>query len=340
MLTEKQNYLNLLKGEEPEWIPHYSPIPGPGKTPPVGNCGPSFLMEFLRKPGIQKDIWGVTNVPVPDAAGAKIPEPGNFILHDITKWRDVIKAPDISGYDWESIAKKDMEMTLTRVNRNETALGFGLHTGYFQAVMAFMGFTEGLCALYEEPEEVKALIEYMSDFYLEVCEKTIDLYKPDIFTVLDDTAAWKNPFFSVEMYRDIFKPFYVKFTKPAIERGLPIEMHNCGRCEDFIDDWKDFGVVSWNPAQISNNLDAVKKKHGNSMVINGGWDIVGELAREDVTEEIVKQSVYDTIRRYSAGGGYAFCGGYLGAEGDKEVLKKNTLMAEAVTEYNEKYYKK
>ena len=30
--------------------------------------------------------------------------------------------------------------------------------------MAFMGFTEGLCAMAEEPEEVYALFDYMCDF--------------------------------------------------------------------------------------------------------------------------------------------------------------------------------
>jgi hypothetical protein len=102
-------------------------------------------------------------------------------------------------------------------------------------------------------------------------------------------------------------------------------MHNCGRCEDFIDDWRDFGVVSWNPAQTSNDLLAIKKKYGNSLVINGAWDIVGNLADPDVSEETVKESVYRTIDTYAPGGGYAFCcGGFLGAiDDDERTIQKN-----------------
>lgn len=92
-------------------------------------CGPSFLFEHLFKPRPQKDHWGVMNVPVPEAAGSKIPEPGNFLLKDIRHWRDVIKTPDISGFDWEVLAKKDTEAQL--VNRDETTLAHGLHVGYF-----------------------------------------------------------------------------------------------------------------------------------------------------------------------------------------------------------------
>ena len=40
---------------------------------------------------------------------ASIPEPGNFILDDITKWRDVIKAPEVPDVDWEAMAKADFE---------------------------------------------------------------------------------------------------------------------------------------------------------------------------------------------------------------------------------------
>lgn len=107
--------------------------------------------------------------------------------------------------------------------------------------------------------------------------------------------------FSSEMYRELFKPAYQKMAKLANDRGLPIETHNCGRCEDFIDDWIDLGVVSWNPAQTSKDLLAIKKKYGNKMVINGGWDIVGELTEPNVSEVTMKEAVCDTIDKYATG---------------------------------------
>ena len=153
-------------------------------------------------------------------------------------------------------------------------------------------------------------MEYLCDFYMKVGQRCIDYYKPDIVCVTDDTAAWKNPFFSVEMYRELFKPYHARQAAMGTDRGLPVEMHNCGRCEDFIDDWRDFGVVMWNPAQTSNDLPAVKKKYGRGLVICGGWDIVGDLQNPDVSEETVKESVYKAIDTYAPGGGYAFCGGF------------------------------
>jgi hypothetical protein len=337
-MTEKQNYMMLLRGQQPEWVPQYTFAPDPtGRPVATMGIGPYFVRKHFAEPGPSKDIWGVPHVPVPEAGGSKLPEPNNFILKDIRKWRDVIKAPDISGIDWEAQAKKDLEKL--PVSREDTALSFGMMASPFLILTSFMGFSEGLCAMYEEPEEVTALLTYLTDFYMEVGEKCIDYYEPDIYNMNDDTATWRNPFISTEMYRELFKPHHARLASIGQKRGIPIEMHDCGRCEDFIDDWLDFDVVSWNPAQTSNDLLAVKKKYGNKLVINGGWDIVGDLADPDVSEETVKQSVRESIDKYAGGGGYAFCGGFLGPLDDEKTKRKNRWISEAVREYGRDFYK-
>ncbi len=60
----------------------------------------------------------------------------------------MIKAPDLSGFDWERLARETLEAG--KVDRSVTTVNLHLHFGYFQLLMSFMGFEEGLCALYEE----------------------------------------------------------------------------------------------------------------------------------------------------------------------------------------------
>jgi len=203
----------------------------------------------------------------------------------------------------------------------------------------FMGFTEAFCAMVDEPEEVKALMEYLCDFYVEAIEKSIDYYKPDIFSMCDENASWNDPFYSLDMYRDLFKPYNIRAAKPAMDRGIPIDMHDCGRCEDFISDWMDFGVASWNPAQTSNDVLAVKKKFANRLVIIGAWDPSGELLKDDVSEETVKEAVYRTIDKYAPGGGYVFAGGFMGSIGDEITKRKNKWVSEAAELYARDFYK-
>ena len=338
-LTGKENYELLLSGQQPERVPCSSSSPGPDGSPPaVVSVFPDILSSAMMKPGIAKDLFGVTYVPVAEANGAKLPEPNNYILKDITKWRDVIRTPDLSGFDWEAMAKKDLEAA--RVNRKESLVSLGSHFGYFQYLMAFMGYSEGLLAVYEEPEEVQALMEYLGDFFVKVIESTIDYYQPDIIDMCDDLASWKNTFISPDTYREIFKPVTARQAKIATDRGLPISMHCCGHCEQLIDDWREIGVKLWNPAQSCNDLKAIKEKYGNSFIICGGWDGRDELLREDATQEEIVESVYQTIDTLAPGGGYVFSGAFLGSPDDAVIRRKNQWIMDAALPYCDSFYKK
>ena len=100
---------------------------------------------------------------------------------------------------------------------------------------------------------------------------------------------------------------------------------------------RDFGVVSESHRRPTSSCH--KEKYGNSLVI-GGWDVVGELTADDVSEETVKESVYAAIDKYAPGGGYAFCGGFLGPLDDEKTQRKNRWIAEAVASYGATFYKK
>jgi len=142
------------------------------------------------------------------------------------------------------------------------------------------------------------------------------------------------------MYRELVKPYHAKHASLGVNAGLPGDMHNCGRCEDFIDDWRDFGIVAWNPAQTSNDLVGIKKKYGNTLILEGAWDSRGELQSPDVTEDMIRESVIKTMDTYAPGGGYVFCGGFLGAIGDEISKKKNKWLMDAVYDYGSTFYKK
>lgn len=338
-MTEKENLMRSIRGEEPAWLPTFTwgKMPGSTEDPPSAKLGPSFLFKHRDGPeGV--DYWGVKHVANAETNYASLPEPNNFILKDITKWRDVIKRPDISGINWEEMARKDLEKA--GLNPDRTAIVYHTHVGYFQTLMSFMGFTEGLCAMYEEPEEVKALFEFLSDFYVEVAEKSIDYYKPEFIGVTDDTATKLNPFISPEMFEELLMPSYRKHANVGLRRGLPAEMHNCGRCEDFIDYWFELGVVAWDPAQTTNDLKGIKEKYGDRLTLIGCWEPLGDLMKDDCPEDVFKQSVIDTIDTFAPGGRYCWSGNVLALPGDEAANRKNRWIKEVVDTYGREFYKK
>ena len=336
-MTEKENFLRTANGEMPEWVPRYFAPPekdSPYK-PAVVAVFPGFLNAGRNPDGSGKDIFGVEYTPTESTGGMSLPTPGRFILEDVRMWRDVIKTPDISGIDFEAIAANDTK----RVDRYNTALEMGTHFGYFQHLMSFMGFSEGLIAMHEEPDEVYELFCYLADFYDEVLEKSIKYYKPDLVLINDDTATANNPFFSLDMYRKLVKPFQVRQANIVLNAGLPLDMHNCGRCEDCIDDWLGFGVSMWNPAQVMNDLAGIKQKYGRKLALMGCWDTSGPPGWPGAPEELVRSAVRECLDKFAPGGGFCFWGSVYGASGvDEEARQRAAWITDEYNKYGRTFY--
>lgn len=334
MLTEKENYMRIYNNEMPEWVPRYA-YASPGKAAACVRVQPSILNAHRQGSG-GLDVWGVEYVGTKEMGGQALPVPGKFLINDITKWREVLKTPDISGVDWEELAKKDME----NINRSQTAVMGAMHSGYFQALVNMMGYEEGCCAMYDEPEEVKAMLSYICDFYCEVERNMMKYYKPDIFNITDDCATAQQPFISANMYREFIKPYHEREAAIAREAGIPIDMHCCGACSDFIDDWIDMGVSSWQPAQIMNDLQGIREKYGDKLIFVGCWDSQGPAGWEGTSEEIVKKEVKNCIEAHAKDGKFIFWASSYGMPDNPEFINKSRWIQEAYDEFGRTYYQK
>ena len=342
-LTEKENWLKVINGETPDWVPRYGMGRDPfAKTPSAATTLGVSWLNMGRTPDGGVDLWGVPYITTEETGGMALPKPNEFILDDIRNWRNVIKAPDSSEIDWESLAKKDVENNEKNMGAPVSSFAIMQNTfvGFFQSLMNFMGFNNGLVAMFEEPDEVHALFEYLCDFYVSIAEKQLQYYpRADVYCITDDTATATNPFISPTMYREMVKPYATRLAKVGTDVGMTVMMHNCGRCEESIDDWMDFNTHSWNPAQIVNDLDGIKEKYGNKMVIIGGWDSQGPVGWPTCDEELMRSEVKKTIDRFAAGGGFMFWGSIYGPVGDEYTNNKRRWMTEAYEEYREVPYK-
>jgi len=348
-LTSKEKYLGLYQGYIPDDVPLMMPYPG--EAPATAMAGPMDLMmgEAAKvfaaamgggdggpPPTSWHDIWGVPYVANAETGYGGLPEPGKFLFDDITKWDKYVKKPDIdTNIDWEARAAADT----ANIDRSQTAVSCGVGLMPFEQIMAFMGFTEGLCALVEEEEACIELLNFLCDYFVPIVEKEVEYYKPDILGIGDDSASKYAPFFSVSTYQKVFKPIYARLFKPAVDRGLPVDFHNCGKCEAFVPDMVDLGVRFWNPAQTENDLMGIKEKYDN-FVICGGWDFVPQ-AGGVVTEEEIRESVRASIDKYAPGGRYVFLGGYLGQAQDRDfTMQVNGWVMDEAQKYGKGWYLK
>ena len=346
MITEKENYLRCYQGEMPLWVPRFgdaagqhASFGGPGlkaerSHPACASVRPSFLNRDRTPDGGGCDIWGVEYTPTDSMGGAALPTPGKYLIKDIEKWRDYIKVPDISGIDWGGMAEKD----LGKFDREQTVIRTSLHSGYFQSIVDMMGYEEGLTAFYTHPQEVKELLQLRSDFFVEVTEKLMQYYKPDIFAIADDLATAQAPFISLDIYREFIKPHAKRELDVGLKYGAFLDIHCCGKADIFVEDWLEMGINSWNPAQVSNDLAGIKRKFGDRLIFVGCWDSQGPAGWLDTGEEETKAAVRRSIDSFADNGRYIFWASVYGVEGDERAERKARWISEEYESYGRRYY--
>ena len=206
-------------------------------------------------------------------------------------------------------------------------------------LLNMMGVANGLCAMLEEPDEVYELFDYLSKYYIEREKGLLKYFHGDIYELADDTAANDCPFISTELYQQLVKPFAKREADLAIDAGLKIGMHDCGKAESFIPDWLDIGVQIWEPAQTSNDLIGIKEKYGRDIIIAGGWDNQGYISYEDTPDEVLRDAVYKYIDDLAPNGGFCFMCLPMGNPGEEIFDRKVKMIDEIYENYGKPWYK-
>lgn len=109
----------------------------------------------------------------------------------------------------------------------------------------------------------------------------------------DDTCAKMAPFFSAEIFEDVFLPIYKRMFKPAIDNGVPGIFHCCGKNNIFLDYFLEFGVEITEPAQEEIDLLQMKEKYKGKLSFAGSP--IGAKGEEDAVAratEIIRNEAH------------------------------------------------
>ena len=320
-LSKLENYKRALRGETPEYVPSMMDTGVMFGVPLSMDADLGLMIGGWPEGEIRYDIFGVPYQTSTHAMGGALPAPGKFILEDITKWRDVIKRPEvIDQIDWQLCADKDLPTidTSTMLFQGGPAVG----NGYFELLCSFMGFDMGLIACLEEPDEVKALVNFLCDMNVEITKNFLHYYKPEGWFMADDIAHDRAPFISLEVFLDIFEPVWRRAAAPAKEAGIHASHHNCGKLDEFIPYIIDMGFDSWNPAEPQNDLIAIQEKYPGQLLIQGGFAGNGIVSWPDTTEEQIRAYTKQQLDLLAPRGQYAFGGFVMGPVGDEETGRR------------------
>ena len=326
-LSEKENFLRMLRGEDYEYVPHSRVLMGGS----VSNSALPHQTGKLQEDGRIYNIFGVEFVN----DGGNIPKPGQFMLDDIRKWRDVVKRPALlDEIDWERQAKIDLEgrddPTTIRI------VDSALTMGYFQALVSFMGFTEGLIAIIEEPEEVRELLHFFLELNLENGKKYLHYYKPEMYIGLDDIAHQRAPFVSEEVFLDLFEPMWRAEVSLFKEAGCYAQHHNCGYFEPFAPFIVDMGYNYWAPQEM-NDIVGLLTRFKGKLAIPQGLPASFLERTPAPTEEEVRAEVRRVMDLYAPAGSYVFSNRPARPD-DEEAARRNAWIVDEYEKNKFKYF--
>lgn len=141
--------------------------------------------------------------------------------------------------------------------RDERYLLGGWWYCFFERLWSLRGMENALTDFYLYPEYVHRLFDKLTDFYIRGMERSKEKWDVDGFFVSDDIGTQTSTFFSLEIFREFFKPYYKRLFDKAHELGCHFWLHTCGNIELFLPEFVEIGLDVIHPIQ-KNTMDEMK----------------------------------------------------------------------------------
>jgi uroporphyrinogen decarboxylase len=221
---------------------------------------------------------------------------------------DASTSADILAFPWPRAADFDFAPLQAEAdaNRDRVRVG-GLWTGILGDSYRMLGFQNFLCALAADPDLAHALIDRMTDMYLELNAAYFEALKGrlEVWFFGNDFGSQESLLFSTGMWGDFFFENIRRLTALAHGYGLKVMMHSCGAIAPLIPLLIEAGVDILDPIQVTASGMApteLKAAFGGRIVFHGGIDTQRVLPFG--TPDDVSRHVRETAADMGRDGGY------------------------------------
>lgn len=322
-LTEKENALRaILRDGEPEWVPVLEDcmdiiIASPMQEyAPFGQSGKDWF-------GCE---WEWDEMSCSHGPNLKKPP----LVEDITQWREIVKFPDLDAIDWKTAAEKDLQ----NCDRENRLVRLFCTLGPFERVSIMLGMENAFIAMYEEPEEYKALINAVADYKIKLLDKMLEAYRPDEVFFHDDLGSANGPLISPDMYREFIKPAHRRIAEVIHKHGAIYTHHSCGNMEVFIEDFIDNGAQMLNPLQPLNNWKEIVEKYSDRVSFDVGAEFRANFT--DTGEAELIEDCHKVIDTFAPGKNLLFeC-----FISNAKCLKNRDIMYREARKYGQEFYRR
>lgn len=166
----------------------------------------------------------------------------------------------------------------------------------FERLWSIRGMENALCDFYENEDQVHRLFRALTDFYKVMITRAHDELGLDAMMTSDDIGTQTAPFFSLDIFREFFKPYYKELIEHAHSLGMHFWMHTCGNIQAFIPDLIEIGLDVLHPIQkYTMKEQEIAEQFGNDICIWAGMDVQQTIpygTPDDVRKEV--RFMFDT----------------------------------------------
>ena len=251
-----------------------------------------YMGNRPRKPGSEGcDGYGVFwrfregqmgPLPVHDAE--------HTLIQDICCWDEKLTrfpaAPEDPAY-WAML--NDMAAKAVPGEQYATAL---YTQGIFERLHSLMGMEDAMIALYEEPEKVHELIDFLVAAELDFAKNIMD-HVPGVRALLhhDDWGSNVNSFLSPAMFDEFITPAYKKIYGYWRERGVELIVHHSDSyAANLVPSMLEMGVDIWQGVFPENDIPKLVEQYGGRITFMGEIRTLA-IDLPDVTDEEIAQEV-------------------------------------------------
>ena len=209
-------------------------------------------LEERENTRVIRDEYGITMEV--NKRGATIPRYLDYPVKTRADWEALKKRldPDDPARfppNWQELAEK--------YNGGEAAVQIGTYPyGLFGTPRDMMGVEALLLGFYDQPDLIKDMMDYLTDFWLAVYEKVCRDVKIDIIHIWEDMSGKAGPLVSPEMTREFMVPNYRKIRAFADANGIPVfSLDTDGDCSLLVPPLLEGGVNLLFPFEVAAGCD-------------------------------------------------------------------------------------
>ncbi|MDR3145760.1 MAG: hypothetical protein LBU21_05735 [Treponema sp.] len=176
----------------------------------------------------------------------------------------------------------------------------GKPVGFFGSLRELMGFENCMTMFYEDPELVKDILQYLSDFWCALYESILADVSADYMLIWEDMSYKAGPMINPVLFRELMIPHYKRMIRLFKSKGIKnIFVDTDGNCESLIPVLLEGGVTGLLPFEGQAGMDVAKtaKEYPELMMMGGINKRIIIDGNENALYEVLHEQVSSVLKR-------------------------------------------